>query len=75
MLWKVCFRKIMIFNMCFIHRRYDKMPCLIISNLQHRTDRNHAKMFPNNFLREKVWLNFVCQSPVSLTLVLICLLL
>lgn len=61
--------------MCFIHRRYGKMLCLIISNLQPRSDRNPAKMFPNKFLREKVWLIFVCQSPVSLTLVLICLLL
>lgn len=75
MLWRVCFRKIMIFNMCSIHRRYGKMPCLIISNLQPPPNRNPAKMFPKYFLREKVWLNFVCQSPVSLTLVLICLLL
>ena len=43
----VCVRKIMIFNMCFIHRRYGKMLCLIISNLQPRSDRNPAKIFPN----------------------------
>lgn len=54
MLWRVCFRKILIFSMCFIHRRYGKMPCLIISKLQPRHNRNPAKMFPNKFLREKV---------------------